>query len=105
MSPQRCETDHETRFGFFQNVKLSTVYPLLDHASVYMTEKRRLAQRHHSGLCFTPLAPRNHRTCNATGDHNLGCFNGDPGASLDHVQSPYQALPTALGVVDSDGGS
>jgi len=70
-----------------------------------MTHERRLSLRHHAGLYFTFRAPCDNRTYNATGDHNLVGFNGDPGPPLTHVWSPFQALPATQGMVDSDGGS
>jgi len=105
MSAQRCDTDQETRFRSFKHVKSSVAYPLFDLASVHVTKQRRLIQRHHPGLGFTLRAARDNRTCNATGDHNLFGFNGDPGSPLAHVSSPFRAFPLAFGVINSDGGS
>jgi hypothetical protein len=100
MPAQRCHTDQETRSWSFQHMYLSALNPLLDRASIHVTEKRRLSQRYHAALGFTLRAPRHNRTYKSSGDHNLICFNGDPGSPLAHVASPFQALPATFGVVD-----
>jgi len=99
-SAQRCDTNQGTHFGAFEHVKPPTVDPILNRAWAHVTEKRCLIQRHHAALSFTPRAPRDNRTCNATGDNNLVRFNGDPGSPLAHVLPPFQALPATFGVIN-----
>src|SRR5258708_19186942 len=100
MPAQRCHTDQETRSWSVQRMHLSALNPLLDRASIHVTEKRRLSQRHHAALGFTPRAPRDNRTCKATGDNNLVRFNGDPGSPLAHVLPAFQALPATFVVIN-----
>ena len=81
------------------------MHPLLDRTSIYVMHECRLIQCHHCGLCFTCRAPREKWTRKATSDHNLVRFNGDPGSPRTQVPLPFQPLPAAPSVVDSDGGS